>query len=130
MSLLRRTKNNREDTKGPFTRQKRWDGSGRNEHQFQQNLPVYTRKFSKGTDKRMAQPQRFEEQNKDCLHVVVFFETGTDRASDMQLLRLVPMRLRLYLKRQWTNLYYFCVSSKKENMNSERNNNVSDNSGK
>ena len=41
-------------TQGTFTRQKRRNGSGRNKHRFQQNLPVYMRKFCKGTDKRMA----------------------------------------------------------------------------
>ena len=57
-------------------------------------------------------------------------ETGTDRASDMKMLRLVRMCLRPYLKRQWMNPYHFCVSSKEENTNFKRNNNVSDNSGK
>ena len=63
--------------------------------------------------------------DKDRLHVV-FIVTGTDRASDMKLLRLVRMRFRPYLKRQWMNPHYFCVSSKEENTNFERNNNVSD----
>ena len=77
--------------------------------------------------------ERFSENrgtDKDRLHVV-FIETGTDRARNMKLQRLVRMRLRPYLKRQWMNpSYYFCVSSKEENANFERNNNVSDNSGK
>ena len=70
--------------------------------------------------------------DKNRLHVVSF-ETGTDRAMarDMKLLRLVRMRLRPYLKRQWMNLsYHFCLSSKVKNTNFERNNNVPDNSGK
>ena len=77
----------------------------------------------------MARSSEIRGTDKDRLHVV-FFEIGTDRASDMKLLRLVRMRLRPYLKRQWMNPYYFCVSSKEENTKFERNNNVSDNSGK
>ena len=79
----------------------------------------------------MARSSQIRGTDKDRLHVVFFFsETGTDRASDTKLLRLVRMCLRPYLKRQWMNPYYFCVSSKEENANFERNNNVSDNSGK
>ena len=119
---------NPKEFEGPFTRQKRRNGSGRNEHRFQQNLTVYTRKFCKGTGKRMARSSEIRGTDKDRLHVV-FFETETDRASDLKLLRLVRMRLRPYLQRQWMNPCYFCVSSK-ENTSFERNNNVSDNSGK
>ena len=114
---------------GPFTRQKRRNGSGRNEHRFRQNLTVYTHKFCKGTDKRMARYSENRGTDKDRLHVV-FFVTGTDRASDMKLLRLVRMRFCPYLKRQWMNPHYLSVSSKEENTNFERNNNVSENSGK
>ena len=84
---------NPKEFEGPFTRQKRRNGSGRNEHRFQQNLTVYTRKFCKGTGKRMARSSEIRGTDKDRLHVV-FFETETDRASDMKLLRLVRMRLR------------------------------------
>ena len=133
MSLKRTStiKENRKlHSKGPFTRQKRRNGSGRNEYWFQQNLTVYTRKFRKGTDKKMARSSENRGTVKDSLHVV-FFRTGTDRARGMKLERLVRMRLRPYLKRQWMKpSYYFCVSSKEENTNFERNNNVSDNSGK
>ena len=60
-----------------------------------------------------------------------FFVTGTDRTSDLKLLRLVRMRFRPCIKRQWMNPYYFCVSSKEENTNFECNEcNVSGNSGK
>ena len=77
----------------------------------------------------MARSSENRGTDKDRIHVV-FFETGTDRASDMKLLRLVHVRLRPYLKRQRMNPDYFCVSMKEENTNFERNNNVSDNSGK
>ena len=89
-------------------------------HRFQQNLTVYTHKFCKGTDKRMARSSEIRGTDKDRFHVV-FFETGTD----MKLLRLVRMPLRPYL--EWMNPYYFCVSSKEENTNSERKRNISDN---
>ena len=85
-------------TNGPFTRQKRRNDSGRNEYRFQQNLTVYTGKFFKGTDKKMARSSENRGTDKDRLHV--FFESGTDRASDMKLQRQVRMRLRPYLKRQ------------------------------
>ena len=49
---------------GPFTRQKRRNGSGGNEYRFQQNLSVYTRKFCKGTDKNWHGPQKNEERIK------------------------------------------------------------------
>ena len=76
----------------------------------------------------MARSSENRGTDKDRLHVVFFFETGTDRARDMKLQRLVRMRLRPYFKRQWMNPpYHFCVSSKEENTNFERNNNVSDN---
>ena len=72
-----------------------------------------------------------ENRGTDKDRLRVFFETGTDRARNMKLQRLVRMRLRPYLKRQWMNpSYYLCVSSKEENTNFEGNNNVSDNSGK
>ena len=87
-----------QDTKGPFTRQKRRNGSGRNEYRFQQNLTVYSRKFCKGTDKQKARSSENRGTDKDRLHVV-FFETRTDRARDMKLQRLVRMHLRPYLKR-------------------------------
>ena len=117
-------------TQGQFTRQKRRNGSGRNKHRFQQNLPVYMRKFCKGTDKRMTRSSENRGTDKDRSHVV-FFVTGTNRASDLKLLRLVRIRFRPYIKRQWKNPpYYFCVSSKEKNTNFECNNNVSDNSGK
>ena len=61
----------------------------------------------------MARSSEIRGTDKDRLHAV-FFETGTDRASDMKLLRLVRMHLRPYLKRQWMNPYYFCVSWKEE----------------
>ena len=78
----------------------------------------------------MARSLENRGTDKDRLHVV-FFQTGTDRARDMKLQKLVRIRLRPYLKRQWMNpSYYFCVSSKEENTNFDRNNNVSDNSGK
>ena len=77
----------------------------------------------------MARSSENRGTDKDRLHVV-FIVTGGDRASDMKLLRLVRMRFRPHLKRQWMNPHYFCVSSKEENANFERNNNVSDNSGK
>ena len=78
----------------------------------------------------MARSSENRGTDKDRLHVV-FFETGTDRTRDMKLQSLVRMRLRPYLKRQWMNSsYYFCVSSKEENTNFERNSNVSHNSGK
>ena len=79
----------------------------------------------------MARSSEIRGTDKDRFHVV-FLETGTDRiGSDTKLLRLVRMRLRPCFKRQWMNPpYYFCVSSKEENKNFERNNNVSDNSGK
>ena len=78
----------------------------------------------------MARSSENRGTDEDRLHVV-FFETGTYRARDMKLQRLVRMRLIPYLKRQWMNpSYYFCVSSKEENTNFESNNNVSDNSGK
>ena len=120
--------------KGPFTRQKRRNGLDRNEYRFQQNLTVYTRKFCiRGTDKKMARSSENRGTDKDRLHAV-FFETGTDRARDMKLQRLVRMRLRPYLKRLMYNrcilLTISCVSSKEENTNLERINNVSDNSGK
>ena len=83
-------------SKGPFTRQKRRNGSGRNEYRFQQILTVYTRKFCKRTDTKMARSSENRGTDKDRLHVV-FFETGTDRARDMKLQRLVRMRLRPYL---------------------------------
>ena len=70
-----------------------------NECRFQQNLTVYTCKFCKGTDKKMARSSENRGTDKDRLHVV-FFETGTDRARDMKLQLLVRMRLRPYLKRQ------------------------------
>ena len=115
---------------GPYTRQKRRNGPGRNKHRLQQNLPVYMHKFCKGTDKKMARSS-LEERMK-TVYTLLFFVTGTDRASDLKLLRLVRMRFRPYIKRQWTYpSYYFCVSlSKEENTNFECNNNVSDNSGK
>ena len=93
------------DSKGPFTRQKRRNGSDRNEYRFQQNLTVYTRKFCKGTDKKWNGPQRIEER---ILRPFTrcFFETGTDRARNMKLQSLVHMRLRPYLKRQWMNPSY------------------------
>ena len=96
---------------GPFTRQKRRNGSGRNEYRFQQNLTVYTCKFCKGTDKKMVRSSENRGTDKDRLHVV-FFVTGTDRARDMKLQRLVQMRLRPYLKRMNPS-YYFCVLRKK-----------------
>ena len=75
----------------------------------------------------MARSSENRGTDKDRLYVV-FFETGTDRARDMKLQRLVRMRLRPYLKRQYMNpSYYFCVSSKEENTNFERSSNVSDN---
>ena len=79
----------------------------------------------------MARSSKNPGTDKDRLHIV-FFETETVRARNMKLQRLVRMRLRPYLKRQsrMNPSYYFCVSSKEENMNFERNNNVSDNSGK
>ena len=101
------------DKEGPFTRQKRRNGSGRNEDRFQQNLTVYTSKFCKGTDKKL---ERFSENrgtDEDRLHVV-FFETGTDRARNMKLQRLVRMRLKPYLKRQWMNPSYIFVSLRKK----------------
>ena len=64
----------------------------------------------------MARSSEIRGTDKDRLHVVCF-ETGTDRASDMKLLRPVRMRLRPYL--EWINPYYFCVSSKEENTNFE-----------
>ena len=85
--------------------QKRRNGSGRNEHRFQQNLTVYTHKFCKGTDKRTARSLENRGTDKDRLHVV-FFVTGTDRAGDVKLLRLVRMRFCPYLKRQWMNPHY------------------------
>ena len=58
--------------------------------------------------------QRIEERIK-IVNALFFFETGTDRASNMKLQRLVRMCLRPYLKRQWMNpSYYFCVSSKEQ----------------
>ena len=54
---------------GPFTRQKRRNGSGRNEHRFQQNLTVYTCKFCKGTDKRMARSSEIRGTDKDRLQI-------------------------------------------------------------
>ena len=77
----------------------------------------------------MARSSEIRGTDKDRLHVG-FFETGTNKASDMKLLSLVRIRLRPYLKRQWMNPCNFCVSSKEENTNFERNNNVSDNPGK
>ena len=77
----------------------------------------------------MTRSTEIRGTDKDRLRVV-FFETGTDRASDMKMLSLFRMRLRPYLKRQWMNPYYFCVSSKEENTNFEPNNNASDNPGK
>ena len=78
----------------------------------------------------MARSSENRRTDKDRLHVV-FFETGTDRARDMEMQRLVRMRLGPYLKRQQMNpSYYFCVSSKEENTNFERNINLSDNSAK
>ena len=59
-------------TIGPFTRQKRRNGSGRNEDRFQQNLTVYTRKFCKGTDKRMARSSENRGTDKERLHAVFF----------------------------------------------------------
>ena len=116
-------------TQGQFTCQKRRNGSGRtNKHRFRQNLPVYMRKFCKGTDKRMTRSSENRGTDKDRLHVI--FVTGTDRAIDLKLLRLVRIRFRPYIKRQWMNPYYFCVSSKEKNTNFDYNNNVSDNSGK
>ena len=115
--------------KGPFTRQKRRNGSGRNGHRFRQNLTVYTHKFCKGTDKRMARSSENQGTDKDRLHVV-FFVTGTDRASDMKLLRLVRMRVLSVPQTTMDESSLFCVSSKEENTNFEHNNNVSENSGK
>ena len=59
-------------SKGPFTRQKRRNGSGRNEYRFQQTLTVYTRKFCKGTDKKWHGPQRIEERIK-TVYTLLFF---------------------------------------------------------
>ena len=69
-------------TEGPFTRQKRRNGSDRNEYRrFQQNLTVYTGTFCRGTDKRMARSSENRETDKDRLHVVFFeaepIEPGT-----------------------------------------------------
>ena len=74
-----------------------------------------TRKFCKGTDKRMARSSENPGTDKDRLNVG-FFVTGTYRASDMKLLRLVRIRLRPYLKRQWMNpsYYFFCLSERRE----------------
>ena len=67
----------------------------------------------------MARSSENRGTDKDRLHVV-FFVTGTDRSSDMKLLRLVRMRFRPYLERQWMNpSYYFCVPSKEEYTNFE-----------
>ena len=77
-------------TQGPFTHQKKRNGSDKNKHRFQQNLTVYMHKFCKGTDKRMAWSSENRGTDKDRLHVV-FFVTGTDRANDIKLLRLVCM---------------------------------------
>ena len=57
-------------SRGPFTRQKRRNGSGRNEYRFQQNLTVYTSKFCKGTDKKMARSSENRGTDKDRLHVI------------------------------------------------------------
>ena len=57
---------------GPFTHQKRRNGSGRNEHRFQQNLTAYTPKFCKGTIKEWHGPQRFEERI-ETVYTLFFF---------------------------------------------------------
>ena len=62
--------------------------------------------------------------DKDCLHIV-FFVTGTDRASDMKLLKTSRHAL---LSVPQTTMDE--SSSKEENTNFKRNNNVSENSGK
>ena len=117
-------------TEGLFTRQKRRNGSGRNEYQLQQNLTVYTCKFCKGTHKKMARSSENRGTDKDRLQFV-FFETGTDRARDMKLQGPVRMHLRPYLKRQWMNpSYYIFVSLRKKRTRTSSTNNVSDNSGK
>ena len=92
------------------------NGSGRNEYRFQQNLTVYTRKFCKGMDKKMARSSENRGTDKNRLHVV-FFETGTDRARDMKLQRLVRMRLRPYLKRSTIDesfLLFLCLFERRE----------------
>ena len=79
-------------------------------------LTVYTRKFCKGTDKKMARSSENRGTDKDRLHVV-FFETGTDRARDMKLQRLVRMRLRPYLKRSTIDesfLLFLCLFERRE----------------
>ena len=46
---------------GSFTRQKRRNGSGRNEHRFQQNFTVYTRHFVRERIKEWHGLQRIEK---------------------------------------------------------------------
>ena len=59
----------------------------------------------------MARSSEIRGTDEDRLHVV-FIETGTDRASDMKLLRQVRMRLRPYRfglkpRTRSTNIYGF-----------------------
>ena len=60
----------------------------------------------------MARSSENRGRDKDRSHVV-FFVTGTDKASDMKLLRLVRMRYCPYLKRQRMNPHYLVSLRKK-----------------
>ena len=51
---------------GPFTRQKKRNATGRNEHRFQQNLTVYIRKFCQyGTDEKTTRSSENRGTDKD-----------------------------------------------------------------
>ena len=60
----------------------------------------------------MARSSGNRGTDKDRLHVG-FFVTGTDRASDMKLVRLVRMSFCPYLKREWVNPHYLVSLRKK-----------------
>ena len=66
---------------GPFTREKRRNGSVRNKYRFQTKSPVYTYKFCNVPTEKSTVLESPLKRVLDRLHVV-FFETGNDRARD------------------------------------------------